>query len=106
MKTTTTTTTTNNKCLLTLCFDSIGVNGSVGAPGCSAGLQDVLAHPTGDSSEFGGLQDEGLPIFSQKFSSSCTAGERGHALYLLAGHVTTWSCILLERWIMLIVLFL
>lgn len=83
--------------ILTLCFDSIGVNGSVGAASCSAGLQDVLAHPTGDSSEFSGLQDEGLPIFSQKFSSPCTAGKRGHALYLLAGHVTTWSCILLER---------
>lgn len=48
---------------LTLCFDSIGVNGSVRATGCSTGLQDVLAHTTGNSSEFGGLQDEGLPVF-------------------------------------------
>lgn len=79
---------------LTLCFDGIGVDRCIRAAGSTTWLQDILAHSTGDARQLGGLQNKCLPIFSQKFGSTCAIGERRHALHFLTSHMTTWGCIL------------
>lgn len=63
-------------CVHTLSFDGIGVDGSVGAPCCTARLQNVLTHPASDAGQLGGLQDERLAVLGQQFGSTLVASER------------------------------
>lgn len=75
-------------CTHTLSLDSVGIDGGVG-PSCSAArLQDVLTHTPSDAGQLGGLQNERLAVLGQQLGSTLVAGERRHALDLLARHVT------------------